>query len=124
MNTPITNIVLALKNCSSLVYITSILVYITSITTIFINTFQSSVIFHIRNCRRSHRRCSVEKVFLEFSQNSQENTCARVTFLLKLQVPVTSKDTVTNLLTNFKLRFHFYTPENVIKLRFSYGTLA
>ena len=29
------------------------------------------------------RRCSVEKVFLEISQNSQENTCARVSFLLK-----------------------------------------
>ena len=24
------------------------------------------------------RRCSVKKVFLEISQNSQENTCARV----------------------------------------------
>ena len=31
------------------------------------------------------RRCSVEKVFLESSQNSQENTCARVSFLIKLQ---------------------------------------
>ena len=30
-------------------------------------------------------RCSVEKVFLEISQNSQENTCARVSFLIKLQ---------------------------------------
>ena len=29
--------------------------------------------------------CSVEKVFLEISQNSQENTCARVSFLIKLQ---------------------------------------
>ena len=27
------------------------------------------------------QRCSVEKVFLEISQNSQENTCARVSFL-------------------------------------------
>ena len=26
------------------------------------------------------QRCSVEKVFLEISQNSQENTCARVSF--------------------------------------------
>ena len=26
------------------------------------------------------RRCSVKKVFLEISQNSQENTCARVPF--------------------------------------------
>ena len=32
------------------------------------------------------RRCSVEKVFLEISQNSQENTCARASFLIKLQV--------------------------------------
>ena len=31
------------------------------------------------------RRCSVEKVFLEISQNSQENTCARISFLIKLQ---------------------------------------
>ena len=28
------------------------------------------------------RRCSVEKVFLEISQNLQENTCARVSFLI------------------------------------------
>ena len=31
------------------------------------------------------RRCSVKKVFLEISQNSQENTCARVSFLIKWQ---------------------------------------
>ena len=31
------------------------------------------------------QRCSVKKVFLEILQNSQENTCARVSFLLKLQ---------------------------------------
>ena len=29
------------------------------------------------------RRCSVKKVFLEISQNSQEDTCARVSFLIK-----------------------------------------
>ena len=27
-----------------------------------------------------------EKVFLEISQKSQENTCARISFLIKLQV--------------------------------------
>ena len=32
------------------------------------------------------RRCSVKKVFLKISQNSQENTCARVSFLIKLQL--------------------------------------
>ena len=31
------------------------------------------------------QRCSVKKVFLEVSQNSQENTCASVSSLIKLQ---------------------------------------
>ena len=35
--------------------------------------------------RISHWRCSVRKVFLEILQSSQENNCARVCFLLKLQ---------------------------------------
>ena len=29
--------------------------------------------------------CSVKKMFLEISQNLQENTCVRVSFLIKLQ---------------------------------------
>ena len=29
--------------------------------------------------------CSVKTVFLEILQNSQENTCARVSFLIKVQ---------------------------------------
>ena len=29
------------------------------------------------------RRCSVKNVFLEISQNSHENTCARASFLIK-----------------------------------------
>ena len=33
------------------------------------------------------QRCSVKKVLLEISQNLQENTCARVSFLIKLQAP-------------------------------------
>ena len=32
------------------------------------------------------RKCSVKKAFLEISQNSQENTYARASFLIKLQV--------------------------------------
>ena len=38
--------------------------------------------------RSSHQSCSVRKV-LEISQNSQENTCARVSFLIKLQTQAT-----------------------------------
>ena len=29
-------------------------------------------------------KCSVKKVFLEIAQNSQENTCARIRFSIKL----------------------------------------
>ena len=32
------------------------------------------------------RRCSVKKAFLKIWQNSQENICARVSFLIKLQI--------------------------------------
>ena len=35
------------------------------------------------------QRCSAKKVFLEILQNSQENTCARVSFLIKLKRPAT-----------------------------------
>ena len=31
------------------------------------------------------QRCSVKKIFLEIPQNSQEKTCARVSFLIELQ---------------------------------------
>ena len=39
----------------------------------------------IKNLEAVVRRCSVKKLFLEISQNSQENTCVRVSFLIKLQ---------------------------------------
>ena len=35
--------------------------------------------------RSSHPRCYVKKVFLKIPQNSHGNTCARVSFLIKLQ---------------------------------------
>ena len=35
--------------------------------------------------RSSQRRCSLKTVFLEIPQNSQENTCIRDFFLIKLQ---------------------------------------
>ena len=31
------------------------------------------------------RKCSIKNMFLEISQNSQKNTCAKVSFLIKLQ---------------------------------------
>ena len=43
----------------------------------------SSVSFKFCNIkyRSSQQRCSIKTVFLEISQNSKENTCARVSFL-------------------------------------------
>ena len=35
--------------------------------------------------KSSHQRCSVKKMLLEISQNFQENTCARVSFVITLQ---------------------------------------
>ena len=35
--------------------------------------------------RSSHETCSLKKLFLEIPQNSQENTCGRVSFLIKLK---------------------------------------
>ena len=42
-------------------------------------------IFIEHSTEAAARRCSVKYVFLEISQNSQENTCARVSFLIKLK---------------------------------------
>ena len=36
--------------------------------------------------RSCHRRCFVKEVFLEISQNSQENTCARDSILITFQL--------------------------------------
>ena len=46
------------------------------------------------------QRCSVKKVFLEILQNSQENTCVRVSFWIKLQASVCNfikKETLTQV---------------------------
>ena len=40
---------------------------------------------HQRWCRNSHQRCSIKKVLLKISQNSLENACVRVSFLIKLR---------------------------------------
>ena len=43
-----------------------------------------SVSFHTEH-RSSHRRCSIKICVPKISQNPQENTCARASFLIKLQ---------------------------------------
>ena len=46
----------------------------------FVDCFVTSAL-----SRSSHLEVFVKKVFLEISENSQENTCVRVSFLVKLQ---------------------------------------
>ena len=62
---------------------------LSSANTLIIDFKQSSKSFiQIKNNRGQEavvQRCSIKKVFLEISQNSQENTCARVSFSIKLQ---------------------------------------
>ena len=51
------------------------------------------------------RRCSIKKVVLEILQNSQESTCARVSFLIKLQLATLLK----------KRPWHKCFPSNFVK---------
>ena len=44
-----------------------------------------SWVYNYQNIEAVVKRCSAKKVFLEISQNSQENTCANASFLIKLQ---------------------------------------
>ena len=50
----------------------------------FINV-KTSYPLRVANSEAVVRRCNVKNVFLEILQNSQENTCARASFLIKLQ---------------------------------------
>ena len=56
------------------------------------------------------QRCSVNKMFLEISQNSQENTCARLSFLIKLQAEACNFIKKETLIQVFSCEFcEFYT---------------
>ena len=47
--------------------------------------------------KSSDLSCSVKKVFLEILQNSQENTCARDSFLIKLQAYFIKKESLAQV---------------------------
>ena len=44
------------------------------------NNFMKYFYFSIQHSEAAVQMCSVKKVFLDISQNSQENTCTRVSF--------------------------------------------
>ena len=49
------------------------------------SAFIETVSIHLVTFQKQPQRCSVKKVFLEILKNSQENTCASDSFLIKLQ---------------------------------------
>ena len=56
-------------------------------TDVLFEIFKDCVIrdLYYLTAEADRRRCSVKKVFLNILQNSHENTCARVSFLIKFQ---------------------------------------
>ena len=59
-------------------------VFGSSIFSVFSSNFTLQKVF-LPDSKAVCWRCSVKKLFLKVSQNSQENTCAKVSFLIKLQ---------------------------------------
>ena len=82
-----------------------------------ITTFRDMYVHVI--VRSSHWRCSVKKMFFKISQNSQENTRTRVSFLIRLQVlglRLYLKRDYGGLKLYLKKRlWHRYFPVNVAK---------
>ena len=59
------------------------------------------------------RRCSIKKLFSEVLQNSQENACARVSFLIKLQAKTCSfikKETLVQVFSCEFCKISYRTP--------------
>ena len=53
----------------------------------YFNALQESIEIKVgidSQCKSSHRRYSIKKMFLKFSQISQENSCAGVSFLIRV----------------------------------------
>ena len=58
--------------------------------------------------RSSYRRCSVKKGVLRNFANSQENTCARVSFLIKLQALVIKYKKISSVFPLCGIKRHWW----------------
>ena len=68
----------------------------------------SNLSMMVTNIEAVARRYSVNNVFLEISQNSQKSTCARVSFLMKLQASAcnfTKKETLAQVFSKISSEF-------------------
>ena len=74
------------------------------------------MLLNIHVTEAAARRYSVKKAFPEISQNSQQNTCARASFLIKLQPEAfnfVKKETLSQILCcefcEISKEHHFFT---------------
>ena len=75
------------------------------------------LIFSLKVTETVARRYSIKKVLLEISQNSQENTCARASFLIKLQayrIPLVAGSKVTKCLWKNPVLIRLKTARTII----------
>ena len=72
--------------------------------------FLAKVLCVIWETQSSHKKQSVKNVLLEIWQNSQENTCARVSFLIKLQKRDSGRGVFCKFCEIFKNTFFHRTP--------------
>ena len=72
------------KICATILFLIYIynLMYILYTAEFYTRTSVSVKHTKYKSC---HRRCSAKKLFIEISQNSPENTCARARFIMKSQ---------------------------------------
>ena len=73
--------------------------------------------YYVQSTEVVVRSCSIKKVFLEILQNSQENTCARVSFLINLQAEACNFIKKETLALVFSCEFR-----KISKNTFSYRT--
>ena len=72
-----------------------------------VNGLQSSIFFDVSEVEATIRGFLWKKVFLEISQNSQENTCVRISFLIKLQTTLAE---VFSLISTNAIKMQFSLP--------------
>ena len=75
--------------------------------------------------KSNHRKCIIQNEFPKVSKNSQETTCARVSFLIKLQDKVTKyilKDTMTQLSSSefYEILKNIFPTEHIQTTAFDY----
>ena len=82
----------------------------------FPQIFLRIIIFFIKIYRSSRRRCSGKQMFLQISQNQQENTCARVSFLIKQEAYIFFTEHLRTTASQCKSDIAFRLDQNSMKL--------